>query len=52
LIDEVSVYDRALTTAEIANIYQMASVPEPSAAVLAGAALCVAELGIRRRRVG
>jgi hypothetical protein len=51
LIDEVAVYDRALSSAEMANLYLMASIPEPSTALLVSAGVCVAELGIRRRRM-
>jgi hypothetical protein len=49
LIDEVAVYDRALSSAEIANLYLMASVPEPSTVLLVSLGLCVAPLWRRRR---
>jgi len=49
LIDEVSVYDRALTSSEIANLYFMASVPEPSSVVLVSAGLWLAAVGVRHR---
>jgi hypothetical protein len=51
LIDEVSVYDRALTSSEIANLYLMASVPEPSTALLVSAGVCIAASSIRRRLI-
>jgi Concanavalin A-like lectin/glucanases superfamily len=49
LIDEVAVFDRALTTTEIGNIYAAAAIPEP-ATFATWAGLLALGLGLHRRR--
>ncbi len=51
-IDEVAVFDRALTASEVANLYAAASViPEPATTALAGGVLALAAtLALRRAR--
>jgi hypothetical protein len=49
-IDEVAVYNYALSASQILGHYEAAVVPEPGAIVLAGCALLIAVRGAGRRR--
>jgi hypothetical protein len=48
LIDEVRVFDSALSAGEIDSLYRLNEVPEPSTAMLAAIACCMARRRFRR----